>query len=61
MRRQEKLGKDSNGTVDDSSGLHSVTRGCLGGVGFCFISYRGHVSPCGYLELDCGTSHMPEH
>ena len=29
-------------------------RGCLGGVGFCFISHTGHVQPCGYLELSCG-------
>ena len=35
-------------------GLHSMTRGCLGGTGFCFISHTGIVSPCGYLEIDCG-------
>lgn len=35
-------------------GLHSMTRGCLGGTGFCFISHVGVVSPCGYLEIDCG-------
>lgn len=29
-------------------------RGCLGGVGFCFISHTGIVQPCGYLELACG-------
>ncbi len=29
-------------------------RGCLGGVGFCFISHTGNVQPCGYLELNCG-------
>ena len=23
-------------------------------MGFCFISHRGQVQPCGYLELDCG-------
>lgn len=34
--------------------LHAVTRGCLGGSAFCFISHRGQVQPCGYLELDCG-------
>jgi len=34
--------------------LHTMTRGCLGGVSFCFISHRGQVQPCGYLELDCG-------
>lgn len=30
------------------------TRGCLGGISFCFISHIGRVQPCGYLELDCG-------
>jgi len=34
--------------------LHTVTRGCLGGSAFCFISHTGQVQPCGYLELDCG-------
>ena len=34
--------------------LHSMTRGCLGGSAFCFISHTGQVQPCGYLELDCG-------
>ncbi len=35
-------------------GLDAMTRGCLGGVGFCFVSHVGQVQPCGYLELDCG-------
>lgn len=38
----------------ENFGLDAVSRGCLGGVGFCFISHRGQVQPCGYLELDCG-------
>lgn len=29
-------------------------RGCMGGVGFCFISHIGDVQPCGYLDLKCG-------
>jgi heme b synthase len=37
-----------------SFGLDAVTRGCLGGVGFAFVSHVGQVQPCGYLELDCG-------
>jgi heme b synthase len=37
-----------------SFGLDAVTRGCLGGTGFVFISHVGQVQPCGYLELDCG-------
>jgi len=34
--------------------FHAMTRGCLGGVSFCFISHTGQVQPCGYLELNCG-------
>ena len=34
--------------------FHEFTRGCLGGITFCFISHVGQVQPCGYLELDCG-------
>lgn len=35
-------------------GLDAVTRGCLGGTSFCFISYDGIIQPCGYLELNSG-------
>ncbi len=38
----------------ETHGLDAVTRGCLGGIGFCFISHRGIVQPCGYLDLNCG-------
>ena len=42
-------------TVDfNTYGLDAVTRGCLGGTSFCFISHDGVVQPCGYLELNCG-------
>jgi len=34
--------------------LHTMTRGCLGGSSFCFISHTGQVQPCGFLEIDCG-------
>jgi len=38
----------------DVRSLHSMTRGCMGGSSFCFISHTGQMQPCGYLELDCG-------
>lgn len=38
----------------DTYGLDAVTRGCLGGTGFCFISHRGIVQPCGFFNLPCG-------
>lgn len=51
--RQEA--RERGETVDfESYGLDAVTRGCLGGTGFCFISHDGIVQPCGYLELECG-------
>jgi heme b synthase len=47
--------KDDGKSVSfKTHGLDAVTRGCLGGIGFCFISHRGIVQPCGYLDLNCG-------
>jgi len=48
-------GAAGKGTSTEGHGtLHTVTRGCLGGISFCFISHTGQVQPCGYLELNCG-------
>ncbi|HOL59418.1 MAG TPA: heme b synthase [Syntrophales bacterium] len=33
----------------------TMTRGCLGGISFMFISHVGIVQPCGYLEINCGS------
>ncbi|MBN2062384.1 MAG: heme b synthase [Deltaproteobacteria bacterium] len=38
----------------DTFGLDAVTRGCLAGTAFCFISHDGIIQPCGYLEINCG-------
>jgi heme b synthase len=35
-------------------GMEAMTKGCLGGQGFAFVSYKGEVQPCGYLELAAG-------
>lgn len=35
-------------------GRAAMTRGCLGGTGFCFVSSTGVVQPCGFLNLPCG-------
>jgi heme b synthase len=42
-----------HGNIKDKKGedLHAFTRGCLGGITFCFISHLGDVQPCGYLEI----------
>jgi heme b synthase len=49
---QKKRGRVKNET--EAGPLHAMTRGCLGGSAFCFISHTGQVQPCGYLEIDCG-------
>ncbi len=51
--RQEARARGEKVTFE-TYGLDAVTRGCLGGTSFCFISYDGIVQPCGYLELNCG-------
>ncbi len=38
----------------ETHGLDAITRGCLGGTAFCFISHIGEVYPCGYLEALAG-------
>ena len=52
MRQRAK--EEGIAVTPDAFGMDALTRGCLGGIGFCFISHVGQVQPCGYLELDCG-------
>ena len=47
-RRRPNLVGGHPGSLDRS------TRGCLAGDGYCFISYRGDVTPCGYLPVVAG-------
>jgi len=35
-------------------GINAMTRGCLAGTGFVFISYKGQVFPCGYYPSMAG-------
>ncbi len=52
MRQRAK--EEGLSVTPENFGMDAMTRGCLGGTGFCFISHVGQVQPCGYLELDCG-------
>jgi heme b synthase len=51
---REKAREKGEKVTFQTYGLDAVTRGCLGGTGFCFISHVGDVQPCGYLEINCG-------
>ncbi|MGA1842769.1 MAG: heme b synthase [bacterium] len=50
---QKEKGKPAGRISSHGSkhGLSAMTRGCLGGTGFCFISFKGDVCPCGYLPI----------
>jgi heme b synthase len=41
-------------TKTSSRAMNSMTRGCLAGISFCFISHQGKVQGCGYLDVDAG-------
>lgn len=51
--RQRARAEGKSVTVQ-THGLDAVTRGCLGGTNFCFVSHKGVVQPCGFLDLNCG-------
>jgi heme b synthase len=52
LRQRSK--KEGKRIPYEKEGLGATTRGCLGGISFCFISHVGQVQPCGYLEVNCG-------
>ena len=51
---RERAKADGETITVKAHGLDAVSRGCLGGSSFLFVSHVGQVQPCGYLELDCG-------
>jgi len=51
---RERAREEGETITVKTHGLDAVSRGCLGGSAFLFVSHVGQVQPCGYLELDCG-------
>lgn len=51
--RQEAAARGEKITAA-THGMEAMTKGCLGGQGFAFISYAGVVQACGYLEVPAG-------
>ncbi len=54
IRQQEELPAEEAKLTCSRNPMSSVTRGCLAGVGFCFISHQGKVQGCGYLDVEAG-------
>ena len=51
---RQRAKKDGKSVTFKTHGMDAFTRGCLGGTAFCFISHRGVVQPCGFLNVNCG-------
>ena len=52
LRQRER---EAGRTVSrQTHGLDAMTKGCLGGQGFAFVSHVGHVQICGFLDVSAG-------
>ncbi len=51
---RQRASDEGKSVTFKTPGLDAVTRGCLGGTGFCFISHTGIVQPCGFLHVNSG-------
>jgi len=45
---------ERSATKAEEKAIDSMTRGCMAGTGFCFISHRGRVQGGGYLDVEAG-------
>jgi len=55
FRIMRERAKEEGTTVSvETHGFEAMTKGCLAGTGFCFISRTGGVYPCGYLPVLAG-------
>jgi heme b synthase len=55
VKQRQKQGRQLRTEVATSHDrANTITRGCLAGIGFCFVSYQGKVKGCGYLDVEAG-------
>ena len=51
---RQKAKEEGKKVTREEYGLDAMTRGCLGGITFCFISHVGDLQPCGYFDMQLG-------
>jgi heme b synthase len=54
IKMQRNKESEASKSAYVGTGMASITRGCLAGTGFCFISHVGRVQGCGYLDVEAG-------
>ena len=53
-QRAKEQGRKLEVHPHSHGGMNTLSRGCLAGIGFCFISHRGEVQGCGYFDKVAG-------
>jgi radical SAM protein with 4Fe4S-binding SPASM domain len=53
-QRQKQEGREKMQVPSGHNPANTITRGCLAGIGFCFVSHQGKVKGCGYLDVEAG-------
>jgi heme b synthase len=48
------LSQPSSSTNSGHHPGNAISRGCLAGISFCFVSHQGRVQGCGYLDVEAG-------
>lgn len=51
---RQQAAREGREVTAETYGMEALTRGCLGGITFCFISHVGDVQPCGYFDMQLG-------
>ena len=51
---RQRLAAENKVFPSQQSIFHQITKGCLAGQAVCFISYKGEVYGCGYLDVLAG-------
>jgi len=54
QQRQQQEGLVKAAVAAGHHPANTITRGCLAGIGFCFVSHQGKVKGCGYLDVAAG-------
>lgn len=52
LRQRER--EKGRSVTPETHGLDAMSKGCMGGQSFAFISHVGKVQICGFLEEECG-------
>ena len=54
IKQRQKQDQQAKTEATNHNPANTMTRGCLAGTGFCFVSYQGKVKGCGYLDVEAG-------